>query len=88
MPGHGGSGLRVTAALAQHTDDPEMIAHDANGLADRIAPLTGPTPAAKKALAKAGMRPFNMTLEEIKKLTDDQVALWTSAAKAMNIKPE
>ena len=37
VPRHGGAGLRVSAALAKDPDDPEVIAHDANGLADGIA---------------------------------------------------
>ena len=37
---------------------------------------------------KAGMRPFSANLDEIKKLTDEQVNNWTAVARALNIQPE
>jgi tripartite-type tricarboxylate transporter receptor subunit TctC len=37
---------------------------------------------------KIGMLPFTQSPDEIKKLTDEQVANWTAVARALNIKPE
>ena len=34
------------------------------------------------------MRPFSANLDEIKKLTEEQVNNWTAVARALNIQPE
>ena len=37
---------------------------------------------------KAGMRPFSANLDDIKRMSDEQVANWTAVARSLNIQPE
>ena len=34
------------------------------------------------------MRPFSANLDDIKRMSDEQVANWTAVARSLNIQPE